>query len=101
MTSCHRAPDCPVESCTICTTDANELMGQLHDRMPIILPRFSIDQWLDPKVTDPSVVRPLLAQFPSHEMQFWAVGKAVGNVRNQGPQLMEPVDDPQVTKLAK
>jgi putative SOS response-associated peptidase YedK len=81
----------PVESCTICTTNAHDMMGQLHDRMPVILPRATIDHWLDPAVNDPAELKPMLTQFPGEEMQSWPVGKAVGNVRNQGPQLMEPV----------
>ena len=93
------SPDGPVESCTICTTDANDMMGELHNRMPIILPLTSIDQWLDPKTTDAKKLKPLLIQYPSHEMQSWRVGKAVGNVRNQGPQLMEPIDKPRTLKF--
>jgi putative SOS response-associated peptidase YedK len=80
-----------LESCTICTTDANDMMGQLHDRMPVIVPPHTVDHWLDPMVTDTEELKPRLAQFPSGEMQSWPVGKAVGNVRNQGPQLIEPV----------
>ena len=34
----------------------------------------------------------MLQQFPGEEMQTWAVGKAVGNVRNQGASLIEPID---------
>ena len=93
------SPDGPVESCTICTTDANDMMGELHNRMPIILPLTSIDQWLDPKTTDAKKLKPLLVQYASHEMQSWRVGKAVGNVRNQGPQLMEPIDKPRTLKF--
>jgi putative SOS response-associated peptidase YedK len=89
-----------VESCTICTTDAHDMMGQLHDRMPVILPRAAVDHWLDPAVQDPDELKPMLTQFPGEEMQSWAVGKAVGNVRNQGPQLMEPIDDPETLKFA-
>ena len=76
------------------------MMGQLHDRMPDILPRATIDQWLDPAVSDPAELKPMLTQFPGEAMQSWAVGKAVGNVRNQGPGLMEPIDDPETLKFA-
>jgi putative SOS response-associated peptidase YedK len=86
-----KSPEGPVESCTICTTEANDLMGQLHDRMPIILPRQTVNHWLDPSVNAPDELKPMLLQFPGDEMQTWPVGKAVGNVRNQGPELMEPV----------
>jgi len=86
-----KSPEGPVESCTICTTEANEMMGELHDRMPVILPHKAIDHWLDPRVNDPDELKPMLAKFPGDEMQAWPVGKAVGNVRNQGPELIEPV----------
>jgi putative SOS response-associated peptidase YedK len=85
------SPEGPVDSCTICTTDAHDMMGELHDRMPIILPRAVIDHWLDSAVSDPAELKPMLTQCPGEEMQSWAVGKAVGNVRNQGASLMEPV----------
>jgi len=86
-----KSPEGLVESCTICTTDANDMMGRLHDRMPIILPRAIVDHWLDPKVSDADELKPMLRQFPGEEMQAWPVAKAVGNVRNQGPELMEPI----------
>jgi putative SOS response-associated peptidase YedK len=81
----------PVETCTICTTTANELMATLHERMPVILPRAIVDHWLDPGVSDVDELKPMLGQFPSQQMQAWPVAKAVGKVRNQGPVLIEPV----------
>ena len=90
-----RSPDGPVESCAICTTDANDMMGRFHDRMPVILPQPLIDHWLDPSVNDPEELKPMLLQFPADEMQAWTVAKAVGNVRNQGQSLIEPVDAPE------
>ena len=89
------SPDGPVESCTICTTDANDMMGQLHDRMPIILPPAAIELWLDQSITDVEPLKALLQQYHSDLMQAWQVGKDVGNVKNQGPQLMEPVSPPE------
>jgi len=86
------SPEGLIDSCTICTTEANAMMSRLHDRMPVILPRAIVDQWLDPVVSDVDELKPMLSQFPSDEMQAWPVAKAVGNVRNQGPQLMEPID---------
>ena len=95
-----KSPDGPVESCTICTTDANDTMGHLHDRMPIILPRHAIDHWLDPAVSDADELKPMLREFHGGEMQTWPVGKAVGNVRNQGPAFMEPIDTTEDLTLA-
>ncbi len=42
--------------------------------------------------SDPHELKPMLQQFPGDKMQTWPVGKAVGNVRNQGPLLIEPID---------
>lgn len=86
------SPDGPLASCTICTTDANDMMGRLHDRMPVILPRDMIDLWLNPKMTEPEELKPILQQLPSEHMQSWAVGKTVGNVKSQGPDLMKPIE---------
>lgn len=86
-----KSPEGPIESCSICTTEANEFMAPLHDRMPVILGREVIDHWLDPSIQDPPELKPLLTQYPSKEMQCWPIGKEVGNVRNQGPQLIERV----------
>jgi len=86
------SPEGLIDSCTICTTEANAMMSRLHDRMPVILPRAIVDPWLRPAVSDGDELKPMLSQFPSDEMQAWPVAKAVGNVRNQGPQLMEPID---------
>ena len=80
-----------VESCSISTTDANDMMGQLHDRMPVILPGLMIDTWLDPKFSDTVALKAILQPYSSVDMQAWEVGKAVGNVKNQGPELMAPV----------
>ncbi len=50
-------------------------------------------------VTNPAGFKPMLPQFPGGDMQSWPVGKAVGNVRNQEPALMEPIDAPQDLKF--
>ena len=42
----------PIESCTVITTDSNELLHDIHDRMPVILPEDAYDRWLDPKRQD-------------------------------------------------
>ena len=83
--------DGPFESCTICTTDGNAFMGELHDRMPVILPEDAIGHWLARNVVDPTEVKPMLSQLPGELMQAWPVDRRVGNVRNEGPELIEPV----------
>ncbi len=87
-----RSPDGePLQSCTICTTAANSLMIPFHDRMPVILPHAMIEPWLDPAVTDTAKLKPILGQFAADEMQAWPVSRDVGNVRNQGAYLADPI----------
>jgi putative SOS response-associated peptidase YedK len=60
----------------------------MHDRMPVIIPERDYDRWLK---TDPD--RPpidLLRPFDADKMTAWKVDKAVGNVRNDSPELIEP-----------
>ena len=77
------SPNGVIESCTIITTSANEFMAKLHDRMPVILSPEEYAPWLDPDV-DPS---PMLDQFAG-EMTEHPVSSAVGNVRNDSPELI-------------
>lgn len=75
----------------IITRPAIDTLGHIHDRCPVMLAPDWVDTWLDPTVTDPAAVRDLLASLPEPELEPRAVGRAVGNVRNDGPQLVEPV----------
>jgi putative SOS response-associated peptidase YedK len=74
---------------TIITTDPNEVVQPLHDRMPVIIPEKDYDRWLQPG--DPE--RPpidLLRPCEADKMTAWKVDKAVGNVKNDRPELIEP-----------
>jgi putative SOS response-associated peptidase YedK len=81
-----------VESCTILTTTANDLLRPLHDRMPVILDPADFDLWLDPGVQNPEVVRPLLRPYPGAAMDCRPVGRHVNNARNEGPECIAPLD---------
>ena len=78
-----------VESCTIIVTDANELVAEIHDRMPVILMPNDHDPWLfgDPERAD---LTALLGPYPAKLMTASPVSKAVGNVKNDDPSLIEP-----------
>ena len=77
---------------TILTTDPNELMEPIHNRMPVILHRRDYERWLAP--ADPANLPiDLLRPYPADEMKAWKVGKAVGNTRNNDPSLIEPLKD--------
>lgn len=76
---------------TIVTTDANELIGLLHHRMPAILEDADIPAWLGEAETSPEALQALLRPFPSDLLRMWPVSRAVGNVRAEGAMLIEPL----------
>jgi putative SOS response-associated peptidase YedK len=83
-------------SCTVVTTEANETIARLHDRMPVMLAREHWGVWLDPANDDLAGLRGLLVPAPADEVTMRPVGRAVGNVRNDGPELLDPLPDDEV-----
>lgn len=81
----------PLDTFTVVTTDANDVMKPLHDRMPVILLPEDYGLWLA-KGTESELVRQLILPFPSSTLRIHPVSKTVGNVRNDGPELIVPVD---------
>jgi putative SOS response-associated peptidase YedK len=84
-------PDGELETCTIVTTRANQVVEQVHDRMPVILAKQEYDLWLDPETPLPTV-ESLLDPWPAENTVLYPVGKAVGNPRNEGPELLERME---------
>ena len=60
----------PLHTCTILTTESNDLIRPVHDRMPVILPKGKEALWLDPKVGDAKELMSLLRPYPSEEMKM-------------------------------
>jgi putative SOS response-associated peptidase YedK len=83
-------PSGPVQSCAVLTTSANDLVGRVHDRMPVILNPSDFDRWLDPAEHDPAVLLPLLRPYPADLMESIAVSDRVNNARNDDPSCVEP-----------
>ena len=87
----------PVESCTIITTEANALVRRFHDRMPVILDPADSDLWLDPAVTEPERILPLLRPYPAERMEAYAVSSIVNSPSHEtadhggGRRLVPPV----------
>jgi putative SOS response-associated peptidase YedK len=79
-----------LHSCTIITTTANETMAEVHDRMPVILPRSAWDAWLDPTNDDLETLGKLLVPAPAGLISLRPVSTQVNNVRNKGPELVDP-----------
>jgi putative SOS response-associated peptidase YedK len=78
-----------LETFTILTTDPNELMEPVHNRMPVILEPKDYDRWLDPETKERPPVD-LLRPYPAERMRSWPVSDRVGNVRNNDAELLEP-----------
>jgi len=78
-------------SCTIITTDPNDLMAQIHNRMPVILPPDVYEQWLDPAERSPDQLQGLLQPYPAELMTAYPVSKMVNSPKNDTPALIEPV----------
>jgi putative SOS response-associated peptidase YedK len=80
-----------VLSCTILTCGPNQAMGQLHDRMPVILAEIDWPIWLGEELASEQELLALLKPCPDEALKIWPVHRIVGNVRNNGPQLILPV----------
>ena len=92
----HREPPGggePVASCTIITTEANELVRTFHERMPVILDQEDLDLWLDPKVTDPPRVLPLLRPYPADRMKAYRVSSVVNSPRHESEECVRPLEE--------
>ncbi|MBI4327831.1 MAG: SOS response-associated peptidase [Chloroflexi bacterium] len=83
-----------VESFTIITTKANDLMAKVHDRMPVILPEGNYEQWLDLQPTNLKGLQTLLRPCSADAMELYPVSAAVNNPRHDGPECVEPVSTP-------
>ena len=76
-------------TCTVVTTEAADEHGDIHDRTPLLVPREDWERWLDPSVPDPG--EDLLVSATPGVLRAWPVSPAVGNVRNDTPDLVEPL----------
>jgi putative SOS response-associated peptidase YedK len=83
------SPDETITSCAIITTEANELMEPIHDRMPVILSRKDADFWIATQ-DEPKDLLELLKPYPSKLMEAYAVSKLVNAPRNNTPDCVKP-----------
>ena len=86
------ARDLVVRTFTIVTTRPNEQMAGLHDRMPVVLPESAWDLWLDPELVDPGELQGLFEPTDEVPLRIEPVADLVNNVRNDGPDLIRPID---------
>lgn len=81
-------------SCTIITTRPNELLRDIHDRMPVILPPERCREWLAPGERPPDALLPLLEPYPGDAMEAFAVSRLVNSPRNESPACIAPATPP-------
>jgi putative SOS response-associated peptidase YedK len=79
-----------VKSCTIITTEPNELTGIIHNRMPVILHPRDYAKWLDPSPQTPDELKPLIRPFPADLMDAYPVSTLVNTPANDRPELVVP-----------
>ncbi|HEX4492003.1 MAG TPA: SOS response-associated peptidase [Acidimicrobiia bacterium] len=82
-----------MRTCALITTDANEKLAPIHDRMPVVLPEDAWGEWLDPENRDTESLHDLLVPAPSDEFIAYPISRLVNKPENQGPELLEPVDE--------
>ena len=74
---------------------SNGPVRDIHDRMPLILPERAYDQWLDPSVQDPTLLRPLLEPFDAVELMAYPVSPRVNSPRVDDAACVAPLDEQQ------
>jgi putative SOS response-associated peptidase YedK len=84
-----------LETCTILTTDADEIVQTIHPRMPAVLMPKDYDRWLDPEERKPANVQPLLKPFPPELLICYPVNPIANNATVDTPQCIEPAAEMQ------
>lgn len=82
----------PLATFTIITTEANELLRPIHERMPVILQREAEQIWLNPQIHDPAHLQALLTPYPAELMASYRVTKRANSPHADDPGLVEQID---------
>ena len=78
-------------TCTVLTTEAEDSLGRIHDRMPLMVEPDRWAGWLDTDVSRTEDLLSLLVPAAPGRLEAFPVSRAVGNVKNNGPELVEPI----------
>lgn len=81
----------PLETCTLLTTEANELLAPYHDRMPVILRPDDYEAWLDPDARGSRELTELMRPYAHAEMRAYEVSAIVNSPSNDDPRCVEPI----------
>lgn len=89
---CWKKSAPPIESCTIITTNANGLMSELHDRMPVILSPTAAEIWMDQEIDRPEPLLSLLQPYADDEMEAYPVSTLVNSPKHDSSACINPLD---------
>ncbi len=89
--SWKRPDDSWMMSCAIVTTSANDLVADIHDRMPVILDPDVESVWLDSDLDDTAALSELLVPYPSERMTAYEVSRIVNSAANDVPECIAPI----------
>jgi putative SOS response-associated peptidase YedK len=87
----HSLDGSTILSCTIITTEPNELAATIHNRMPLILPEEAYATWLEPGDGDPAPLTKLLKPYPASKMEAYPVSTLVNSPANDIPEIVQPI----------
>ncbi|MDX9692483.1 MAG: SOS response-associated peptidase [Acholeplasmataceae bacterium] len=82
-----------INTVTIITTTPNELMTNIHHRMPVILSKEDEKIWLNPRIKNQDVLQHLLKPYPSAHMDYYRVSSVVNNTRNESIECIKKLDE--------
>jgi len=82
----------PLRTCAILTTEANEVVGPVHDRMPVLLAEEDLDEWLSLEQLAANALERLTRPAPAGALEAFMVSILVSDAREDGPELVEPIE---------
>ena len=88
----HSKDGSEIRSCTIITTQPNELVEKIHNRMPVILSPDGYAEWLHEGEHDPNLLKSLLRPYPSEQMAAFPVSRQVNSPQNDIPEVILPIE---------
>lgn len=81
------------DSVAIITRDAVGELAKVHNRMPLFLPRERWNAWMDSELTEVEEIKALMdIPQPDHHLRYWPVSTLVNSIRNNGPELITPIE---------
>ncbi len=86
----QNADGTPLHTCTILTTEPNDLMAPIHKRMPVIVERADYDRWLEPSPLPPPVLHDILGTPSSDGFEAYPVSRLVNSPKNDSPECIVP-----------